>query len=358
MTGKERIKAASSRQKTDRPPTSLRCTPEVWDALQAYFGVDTRIKVLDKLDIDLRWVTVPFIGPKELGTPTLMGEGKDFWGNEMKMIKNEYNTYYDFAHNGNALAHCKTVEQVMEHSWPSLDWWDYSKIKDEIALNRQTDDRAILFNAGGAFDMTAPWNLRGMEQFFLDLYENPEIVTAICAKVREYCYNRTMRVLEAADGQIDVIASGGDIGGQNCLMLDPEIWRELVKPHTEGLIRPFKEMGYNTFHHSCGSVDVVIDDLVEMGVDILDPIQVTAGGMQPESLSDRFADRISFHGAIDEVGLLPHATAKEVYDETMRIISVLGKNYGYIVSPSHAVQGDTCIENILAIYKAAQDYRY
>ena len=354
MTGKERIIAAAMRQKTDRPPTSLRCTAEVWEALQAHFGVDTPIDVLDKLDIDLRWVAVPFIGPKELSTPTLFGEGKDFWGIEMKAAKNEFNTYFDFA--SHPLAHCQTVEQVMEHSWPSLDWWDYGKIKDVIALNKRTGDRAIMYFAGGAFE--TPWYLRGMERFFLDLYENPEIVTAICTKVREYYYNRAMRVLEAADGQIDIIGSGGDIGGQNGLMLDPDIWRALIKPHTAGLIQPFKDMGLHTFYHSCGSVDAVIDDLVEIGLDILDPIQVTAGGMQPESLRDRFADRISFHGAIDEVELLPHATAKEVYDETTRMISVLGANYGFIVSPSHQVQGDTSVENLLALFKAVQDYRY
>lgn len=354
MTGKERIIAAAKRQKTDRPPTSLRCTSEVWDALQAHFGVNTPIEVLDKLNVDLRWVSVPFIGPKELSTPTLFGEGKDFWGNEMKMAKNEFNTYYDFV--GHPLAHCKTVEQVMEHSWPSLDWWDYSKIKDVIALNKRTDDRAIMFFAGGAFE--TPWYMRGMEQFFIDLYENPDIVTAICTKVRDYYYNRAMRVLEAADGQIDIIGSGGDIGGQNCLMLDPDTWRSLIKPHTAGLIQPFKDMGLITFYHSCGSVDVVIDDLVEIGLDILDPIQITAGGMQPESLRDRFADRISFHGAIDEVELLPHATPREVYEETMRTISVLGKNYGFIVSPSHQVQGDTSVENVLSIFQAVQDYRY
>jgi len=354
MTSKERIKAAAMRQKTDRPPTSLRCTAEVWEALQAHFGVETQVDVLDKLDIDLRWVSVPFIGPKALSTPTLFGEGKDFWGNEMRAAKNEYNTYYDFARH--PLAHCTTVEQVMEHSWPSLDWWDYSKIREVIASNKHTDDRAIMFFAGGAFE--TPWYMRGMEQFFVDLYESPEIVTAICTKVREYYYNRAMRVLEAADGQIDIIGSGGDIGGQNCLMIDPDIWRELIKPHTAGLIRPFKDMGLHTFYHSCGSVDVVVDDLVEIGLDILDPIQVTAGGMQPESLSERFADRISFHGAIDEVEMLPHATASEVYDETTRIISVLGKNYGFIVSPSHQVQGDTSVENVIAIFRAVRDYCY
>ena len=354
MTSKERIKAAAERRKTDRPPTSLRCTAEVWEALQTHFGVDSQIDVLDKLDIDLRWVAVPFIGPKELSTPTLFGEGKDFWGNEMKAAKNEFNTYFDFV--GHPLAHCKTVEQVMEHSWPSLDWWDYGKIKEVIKLNKRADDRAIMFFAGGAFE--TPWYMRGMEQFFLDLYENPEIVTAICSKVREYYYNRAMRIFEAAEGQIDIIGSGGDIGGQNGLMLDPDIWRALIKPHTAGLIQPFKDMGLNTFYHSCGSVDVVIDDLVEIGLDILDPIQVTAGGMQPESLRDRFADRLSFHGAIDEVELLPHATAKEVYDETTRMISVLGKNHGFIVSPSHQVQGDTSVENILALFQAVQDYRY
>ena len=80
--------------------------------------------------------------------------------------------------------------------------------------------------------------------------------------------------------------------------------------------------------------------------------------MNPENIAGKFADRLSFHGAIDEVGLLPHATPEQVYDEPQRVIGIMGVNYGYCVSPTHMVQGDTSVENVLAIYKAAQDYKY
>lgn len=354
MTSRERVLKALKREKADRPACSLRCTGEVWEALQQHFGVDSEIDVLDKLDTDMRWVSVPFIGPKERSTETLHGEGTDMWGNIMKAYKNEYNTYYEIV--GHPLANCKSADEVYAYDWPSLDWWDYSKIKQTVKANKKKDDRAIMYFAGGAFE--TPWYMRGMEQFFVDLYENPEIVTAICSKVREYYFNRALRVLDAADGEIDIIGSGGDIGGQEHLMLSPALWRELIKPHSAGLITPFKKMGLGTFYHSCGSVDAVVDDFIEVGLDLLDPIQVTAGGMQPENLFAKFGDRIGFHGAIDEVELLPHATPKQVYDETTRIISILGGNGGYVVSPSHAVQGDTSVENIIAIFDAVRDYKY
>jgi len=352
MTGKERVVAAANRRKTDKPPTSLRCTSEAAEALMEYLGVPTYIDALDKMEVDLRWIGVPYIGPKERGTPTLGGEGTDIWGNGMKAAKNQYNTYFEIVHH--PLAKCESVDEIMSYDWPSLDWFDYSGVKEEIKANKKTDDRAIMFFAGRAFE--TPWYMRGQEQFFMDMMENPEIINAICSKVREFYYQRALRVIDAADGEIDVIGSGADIGGQQSLMLSPDMWREQIKPHSAGLVRPFRDMGLCTFHHSCGSVDVVIDDYVDIGIQILDPIQVSAAGMRPEGLFTRFGDRISFHGALDVVELLPKSTAQEVYDETMRMISVLGGNYGYFVSPTHQIQGDTPPENVAAIYQAARDY--
>ena len=145
-----------------------------------------------------------------------------------------------------------------------------------------------------------------------------------------------MRVLEVADGRIDIIGSGGDLGGEEGMMINPDSWREHIKPHSKVLINTFKKMGFGniTIIHAV-HLFPVIDDLIEIGLDVLEPIQVTAKGMQPEPLIEQFGDRLSFHGAIDEVYLLPHATPDEVYKETQRIISVLGANYGYIVAPSH-----------------------
>jgi uroporphyrinogen decarboxylase len=93
-------------------------------------------------------------------------------------------------------------------------------------------------------------------------------------------------------------------------------------------------------------------------MDILDPIQVTAKNMNPEYLAERFLDIIAFHGAIDEVELLPHATPGEVYDETTMIMSIPGKNGGFVVSPSHQVRGDRSVENVLAVFEAVADFKY
>jgi uroporphyrinogen decarboxylase len=354
MNSRERVLAASRRQRPDRPPTGLRYTPEALEKLQAYLGVETEEDVLDELDIDLRWIYMPFIGPAEKSASPLGSEGTDFWGCRTRKVENEFNTYFDF--DFHPLAEANTVEDIAKHDWPSLDWWDYSTIPGLVAKANRTEPRACMFFAGGAFE--TPWYIRGMERFMMDLYENPEIVDAICSRVEAYYRARALRVLDVADGGIDMVGSGGDIGTQRGMMVNPSVWRERIKPYTGRLISTFRQMGLMTFYHSCGSIVPVIDDLIDCGLQFLDPIQVGAEGMSPEELSPRFADRLCFHGAIDEVGLLPHATPDEVYRETQRMIDLLGRNGGYIVAPSHQVQGDTPPENVVAIFKAAHDYRW
>lgn len=354
MTSKERVQAASRREKCDRPPTSLRCTPESWATLREYLKVETNDDVMDVLDIDMRWVGLPFIGPKEKSAIPLFEEGTDFWGCHTKKSVNNFNTYYDFDYH--PLQNAQNVKDVEDHDWPSLDWWDYNALVPAIEKINRKEPRACILFAGGAFE--TPWYIRGMENFLMDLYINPDIVDTICSRVESYYRQRALNALKTAKGGIDIIGSGGDVGTQQSMMISPEIWRERIKPYTGSLISTFKNAGLMTFYHSCGSLVPIIDDLIESGLDFLDPIQVTAAGMRPEELFPVFGDRLSFHGAIDEVELLPHATAQEVYDETTRIISILGAKGGYIVSPSHQVQGDTPPENVVAIFEAVKDYRY
>lgn len=354
MNSKERVLAATRRERTDRPPTSLRCTVEAWDSLKKHLGVETNNDILDVLDIDLRWVGVPFIGPKERSAIPLGSEGTDFWGCHIRKVGNEFNAYYEFDYN--PLANARSVEDIDRHDWPKVDWWDYSAISTAIQAANRKEPRAIMYFAGGAFE--TPWYMRGMEAFLVDLYENPDIAAAICAHVTEYYLQRAARAIDAAKGQIDMIGSGGDIGTQRGMMLNPSVWREKIKPYSGKLISTFKKQGFATFYHSCGSLVPVIDDLIEVGLDVLDPIQVGAAGMKPEELFPAFGDRLSFHGAIDEQELLPHGTPKQVYEETTRIIDILGEKGGFIVSPSHQVQGDTPPENIVAIYDAVRDYHW
>lgn len=354
MTSRARVLAAASRNRADRPATGLRCTPEAWDALRAHLGVKTNLEAMDALDIDLRWVGVPFIGPRDKSAVPLGTEGTDLWGCHTRKVSNEFNAYFEFDYH--PLANAGSVAEVEGHDWPSLEWFDYGKLPAAIEEQCQKDRRAIMFFAGGAFE--TPWYIRGMEQFMADLHESPDIADAICSHVEAFYRERALKALEQGRGTIDVIGSGGDIGSQRGMMLAPDTWRTRIKPYTGRLIRTFKDMGLKTFYHSCGSLVPVIDDLIQCGLDILDPIQVTARGMKPEELFPQFGERLSFHGAIDEVELLPHATAAQVYAETTRVIDVLGRNGGFIVSPSHQVQGDTPPANVVAIFDAVRDYRW
>ncbi|HRX42371.1 MAG TPA: uroporphyrinogen decarboxylase family protein [Clostridia bacterium] len=351
MTGKERVLNTIKRKPSDRMPASLRCTPEALEALLARTGTGSKQELYDSLGIDFRWIGLPFIGPKNRSLSPLGGEGYDFWGCYNKAVKNDFNTYYEITYH--PLGEMSTVKEIEDYDWPDLDWWDYSAVPDIIRQEKQSDDTAIMFFAGGAFE--SPWYMRGLEQFLIDIYDQPEIAEAISRKVADFYYERALRVIEASNGMIDVIGSGGDIGGQHTMMLSPEKWRKHIKPYSAKLITPFKDMGFGTFYHSDGAIVPVINDFIDMGLDILDPIQVGAAGMTPEELYPKFGDRLSFHGAIDEVELLPHATSDEVYKETKRIMGILGASNGYIVSPTHQVQGDTDPDNVLAIYKAVRD---
>jgi uroporphyrinogen decarboxylase len=167
-----------------------------------------------------------------------------------------------------------------------------------------------------------------------------------------------MRAVEAADGQIDIIWSASDVGIQTGMFCSPQVWRQRIKPWHREHVEPFKQMGLRTRYHTDGSITPIIDDLIEMGVDLLDPIQPKAAGMDAESLHRQFAGRISFYGGVDTQSLMPYGTAQQVETEVLRLIELLGAEGGYVVAASNAVQPDVPIENILALYRTARDYRY
>jgi len=278
-------------------------------------------------------------------------EGKDFLGIVWKPVENEFATYNEIAFH--PLGRVTTVREVEEYPWPSVDWFDYSHLSAEIDRINRDERYCINFFVGGAFE--TPWYMRGLPRFLMDLVECPDVAEAICQHATEFYKQRALRALEESKGRIDMVYSGGDIGTQRGMMLAPELWRKRIKPYSTQLIRTFKDMGLITMYHSCGSIVPVIEDLIEMGLDILDPIQPLAQGMEAAGLKQRFGDRLTFHGGIDEQRLLPHGTPGDVRREVLRLMEMLGKDGAYIVCPAHAIQPDTSPENVMAIYDTALD---
>jgi len=354
MTSYQRVKNAVEHKRDGRLAIDYIATPESDAALKKYLGIEDQEALLRRLGCDIRQVNGKFVGPADMtGAAGVSATGKDFLGIVWKPVENEFGSYNEIVHH--PLAHMTTVKEVEEYNWPSVDWFDFSHLSEEIDRLHDDERRCIMFFAGGSFE--TPWYMRGMERYLMDLVECPDIAEAISHHATEYYRKRALRAIEQSGGKIDLIGSGGDIGTQRGMMLSPNLWRKHVKPYSEKLIRTFKDMGLMTFYHSCGSIVPVIDDLIEMGLDILDPIQPAAEGMEASSLEQKFGDRLAFHGGVDEQELLPNGTPEDVRNEVIRLIDTLGSDGGYIVCPAHAIQPDTSPENIMAIYDTALEYR-
>jgi uroporphyrinogen decarboxylase len=350
----ERIVKCVKHQRPDRPAIDYVATPEAHANLKRHLGIDDDEKLLQRLGVDIRHIGPRYVGPKELKGECGIGSGgKDFMGITWKPIVNKFGTYYEI--DVSPLARMTTVREIEEYSWPKVDWFDFSHLKGEIARINKDHRYAIIYFVGGAFE--SPWYMRGLERFLTDLVECPDIAEAISSRITRFYKERAMRAIEASGGQIDIVISGGDIGTQRGMMLSPNLWRQHIKPYSTQLIRTFKDMGLITYYHSCGSLFPVIGDFIEMGLDILDPIQPKAADMEPEKLKKHFGKKLTFHGGVDEQELLPHGKPSDVRKEVERLVQILGSDGAYVVCPAHALQPDTPMENIMAIYDTAQNLR-
>jgi len=354
MNGYERVMCAVGHKKPDRLPIDYLATPEANQSLKIHLGIEDDEALLERLGCDIRRVAGRYVGPPgTVGAPGVLAAGRDFLGVVWKPVKNQFGTYNEIAFH--PLADATTVKEIEDYAWPSVDWFDFSHLSDSIDRINRDERYCIMFFAGGAFE--TPWYMRGMERFLMDLVECPDIAEAISRHAADFYKGRALRAIEESKGKIDLVGSGGDIGTQRGMMLSPDLWRQHVKSYSTQLIRTFKDMGLMTFYHSCGSIVPVIDDLIEMGLDILDPIQPLAAGMDAGSLKARFGHRLAFHGGIDEQSLLPNGSVDEVRSEVRRLMETLGADGGYIVCPAHAIQPDTSPENIMAIYDTALEHR-
>jgi len=347
MNSRERTKLALNHQQPDRPPLLLWMVPEILERLKKHFNVNTHEDVLDKLDIDVRWLMPDYAGP-ELKVFEDGSKEADF-GYRMKAIVNQFGTYEELSYH--PLASAQTVEDVNNYNrWPDPDWWDYSSIKEKIAIADRVEPRWLGIGAASFFERS--WAMLGFEKMFHDLMMNPELVHAVMDKMMEIYLEQTCRILEAAEGRIDMVYIADDLAGQHGLLISPETFEQFLKwrwKHFNDTIKERFGDHIKFFYHCCGAIEKLIPGLIEMGVDILNPIQPKAAGMEAQGLKDNFGKQLCFCGGLDIQDLLPNGTPQEVKDEAGRLNHILGKDGGYIPSAAHAVQADTSVENILAM---------
>jgi uroporphyrinogen decarboxylase len=208
---------------------------------------------------------------------------------------------------------------------------------------------------GNIFEQS--WYLRGLTEFFLDLVDNKEFAHALMSKITGIRKQNAEYFLREVGDYLDVFQLADDLAMQNGPYMSPDLYREMIKPYQLELFQFVKSLtSAKIYYHSCGSITRLLDDLIEVGVDILNPVQVTAEGMETDLLKRRFGTSLSFWGAIDTTQILPNGTADDVRKEVKKIIHDLAPGGGFVLSSVHNLQPDIPPENILAMFEAASQY--
>jgi uroporphyrinogen decarboxylase len=353
MTPKQRVLDAINHKRTDRVPLDLWVTKEVMSKLCAHFQTDEADTVMKELGADIRLVEPQYVGPPLEESPA--GMTKDIWGVTRRRVEYSDGSYLeteDYPLDGDI-----SITDIEGYTWPDPDHYDYSVIPRSC---EKYGDYAIL-NVGNRLNRTsvlkAAMYLRGMQQLMMDMALNPPLVEALLEKISDYYLAHNERIFKAGEGLIDIFMMGDDFGTQKGLLISAEMFRRYFAPKLKEFAAQAKSYGMKVMLHSCGSVRELIPDIIEIGVDILNPVQTNAKNMIPEELKAEFGDRICFHGGLDIQHTLPFGTPEDVENEVKDRIRVLGENGGYILASTHNIQTDTPVENILTMYETAQNER-
>ena len=201
------------------------------------------------------------------------------------------------------------------------------------------------------------WNLRGMARFFEDMMYNIEFAEALLDRVTSIHTAMWEHFLDAIGEYVDIVETADDLGSQSGLLISPQMYRHFIKPCHATLNKSIRSRTTaKIFYHSCGAIMPIIDDLIETGVDILNPIQPLPGLMDFEELKSRYGRPLIFHGGLDVQSLLPKGTPDEVYTKVCRNFDIFSTAC-YIMAPTNTIQPGTPPKNIVAAYKAAREYQ-
>jgi uroporphyrinogen decarboxylase len=347
MNSRERVLAAIDHIEPDRVPVDLWALSPVSDNLRAHLGADDDEGVWRALGVDLRSVWPTYVGPDLARFDD--GSWLDWWGCRRQMIGPFEEVTVA------PLAGAQTVADVEGYPWPEPYWFDYAGMRPQCEA---FGDYALVIRDPGPYAtcvLRVGMYLRGMEQFMMDMAMEPTLAQAIITHVEALYLELDRRIFEAVGDLTDIYFIADDVGVQSGLMISPKMFRKFVKPSLERFIEQAHRYGQKVMYHTCGAVRRLIPDFIEMGVDILNPIQTSASGMEPAALKRDFGNALCFHGAMDIQTVLSQGTVVQVRDEVRHLCDVLGAGGGFILAPTNNVMPETPLENVIALYQTAQN---
>lgn len=353
MIHKERVLKALAHEQPDRVPFFYWDVPEFGVKMMNHLGLENRDQLLDFLDVDFRWVEPNYIGEK------LIEEGgrrkNDIWGVGYSKVTNgdfEYWEATDFPLEG------VTDPSVLDdYQWPTTDLFDFTVLPAKFEKYK---DYAIMtapgYSSPGLFRIIQ--RLLGRKAFLEVVMYHPKFFERLSQKVIEFYTSFIAELFEHEGEKYDFIRIADDFGTQSGLAISTDIWEEDCKPGLEALLELPKKHGVKFYMHSCGAVRKLVPEFISLGASVLDPIQTRAYGMEPTGLKEDFGNYITFCGALDEELLLRKGTPKEVKEGVIQLLDSMAPNGGFILGPSHKLKVETPVENVIAMYEAAKEWKY
>ena len=367
MTSKERVLNALNHKPVDRVPMDLfgmasSLVDEEYFKLLDYLGLDRSVdpirkgtncnyydeRILDMLDIDIRrvWVGSTNLFPKNRPDGSYVNE----WG--MVQKKGRFGIeFVRFPLEG------ASAEEIRNYNWPkAAEIYDIRGMRERAKRLSEENRYAVSLRApmNGIFEI-ACW-LRGTENFMVDIYEDPDAIHELCEqilKVQMDCYGM---ILDEVGEYVDIVETGDDYGSQMGLLISPDCLKEFILTRRKRLNDMIKQKAPHAkvFLHCCGSISKIIPDLIETGVDVLNPVQTAAAGMDPVDLKENFGSRIVFHGGVDTQKAMKGGKA-EVRTEVANMLESMNRDGGYILASCNHIQSDIPVENVLELYAAAKE---
>ena len=345
LNPKERVLATARRQTPAVMASTFKATPEMERQLMGHFGLTDLEELIPTLDVcHLHWPW-KYIRPR--GMQNVRKEGDvsfDIWGVGRKTVCCGDATYEEMVYH--PLAAARTVADVEHYDWPTLDDLDFSHVPAECEAYAEyalsLNDWMIYENA---------WQMRGSEQFLVDLAMNESVARAIIEHIEAFSWEIVRKIVELGGERFQFFGSADDFGTQQSLFFSVETWEKYFGPGYCKVYEYAHSLGLKTWLHSDGAVRPLIPRFIDAGLDILDPLMPTIPEMNPYKIVPEFGADLCFHGTIDVQNLLPFGSEAEVRDEVRRQIDTLWRGGGVFMAPSHCIQPGTPLRNILAVYE-------
>jgi len=378
LSPRERVALVLNHQEADRVPIDLNgwatyFTEGAYRSLTRHLGIDeepvisdwflvssVNEKILTDFGVDFRRVA--------LGAPAgfqkkIQPEGTwiDEWGISNRKV----------GHYSSRLGHtvyynemiCPPLAQASIDDLETYPWPDpedpgrYHGLREHTESLFQNTQYSLVASAIGMGLFEQALFLRGLENFLADLLVNQAFALRLVEKILKFQTAVLSRYLDIVGPYVQMVETSDDYGSQNGPLISPALYRELLQPAHRKLLDTIKSRTRAKIYlHSCGSIAALLDDLINAGVDVINPVQPQARDMDSLQLKQRFGSRVVFHGGVDEQRVLPYGTVREVEQEVRRRLQAFAPGGGYILAPAHNLQDDVPPENVVAMYEAAQRY--